>query len=1348
MPNGPVIMKEHSNATLANRPPVGNIYHVAGGASGASGSEANPHKLALPYRNDARRKARFVLLRFDVVGQAKLDPQQTVRIPLGNGQEDTFTAADGQQFWTRPILPSSDGEIEIIMPQTTGADIQITAYGHGTLDVFKVDGDPSDDIAHTPNAGAPESQPRWEAISDLDPQVKAEADLIEQAAAVGMLLYARKCSQHDEAELETYHQLFPDFYENQPTCNSGQYHLIGQCSGAKYSDNQVLSAAHAFKGSIENAADMAAIEALVVLEAQSGSITFDYDQRTEKPTFHKLLEVDAQGTAYKAQNVTGIDYVMLQFVPDWVPATPPTSVRLFNQEFPVGGEVYIIHHPRGRTKRISRPKANPNHPCIYEKLAVTAGEILNKYPNYSNAQVQELLARAEKLADAHIFCDCDVDSGSSGSPIFARVMTEGTSSTLKVIGIMKSTRIPLISIGNWGPEVTSIFKHLNEEAFGQAANLVLAVDTSGSMRQMSLSGQTKMQATIEALTLFLAQLRVTPLDGKHHAVSIVDFDTTARLEKPFTRLNSETARQELIQALASLQAVGKTTIGGALQLAGSELENFQQSAGKLNRILLMTDGLHNHGPSISVGEQTLTAPDLQLHTLGFGQVTALNINELFRLAETHGGDFLHAEKDLDLLKYYAIEYGYLLGDGVLVDPDALLAADEDAKAHLPFTIGLEQALTVTLGWERPDAGLQLTLEAPNGERYVVGGQEPAGVTSREGKTWAFLRIEGAALQAGTWQAVVERETRELRWHGHQNLLTAVSFSPAGVYALSADVAEDVRLWRVNQGRCVRQFIMPQPFYEQEDPVVAALFAPDGQTVLLAKANGYGTYLASIATGDPLLYLLPPEEIEQFGVLRVLLPDDSPFAFAALRRIGLVVWPVQDLGERLQQRKPIRALELEGILDIAVYGNRLAVLSRLGDEPRLQVALYDLNRDNMQNLESALMTDPFFVELGGTGASYAEQQSGRWQIDFVQGGQAVVILPTLDLHTEDETEGFVYYVHLAERQVILLEEIGALSVRDYAVFDRNDTRLLITDGAGVLRRLNVRPDQQENIEIYTQGVDLINALAIAPGGTLQVLGDEAGILHPVRQQNDEAESYYNNNQYPERYILNAAIESPLVIAYLPENRPIVVGSVLRPRVLLRYKNGATLPEAQIVVTMTRPDSDPDALREQYEASRSDDPDEDAIWSFGDDPDAWQNYLAEEVRRRAYPWLSQDEKQIVAELAEDRREDYEDREREDEREDGNIVLDYRADPVTLTPEVQLVPIITRTITLSDAGDQSVFIEPNNGIYSALIENETPYPGTYRFHAVATFGPQNQFRRELFWSVTVQEPDRRTTAEFTGA
>ena len=117
------------------------------------------------------------------------------------------------------------------------------------------------------------------------------------------------------------------------------------------------------------------------------------------------------------------------------------------------------------------------------------------------------------------------------------------------------------------------------------ANIAIVLDKSGSMQGAKI--REAKRAAIMAVHRLSAQ----------DIVSIVTYDSSVRVVVPATRASD---KHSIISAIQSIQAGGNTALFAGVSRGAGELRKFL-SEERVNRVILLSDGLANRGPS-SPGE--------------------------------------------------------------------------------------------------------------------------------------------------------------------------------------------------------------------------------------------------------------------------------------------------------------------------------------------------------------------------------------------------------------------------------------------------------------------------------------------------------------------------------------------------------------------------------------------------------------------------------------------------------------------------------------------------------------------------------------------------------------------------
>jgi von Willebrand factor type A domain/Trypsin-like peptidase domain len=445
-------------------------------------------------------------------------------------------------------------------------------------------------------------------------------------------------------------------------------------------------------------------------------VTFDYetDQNGNapggySPRFYKVVEVLAQ------QNVnTNLDYSLLRL------AEAPTGVPVvqLRPDLPVFGEhVFGLHHPNGAVKKLSIPHG-------------------------------EGFSTVTDSGPSGIFVpqNFHVSGGSSGSGLFdmagriVGVLSRGNPCSGSALGYCPTANVLADIAPTPPPPLTR--------------DVMLVVDRSGSMSSDDGTGQTKIEAARDAVSLFVELVK----SGTGNRVGLVSFSTSANSPvdfgvAPVTDPNKNTL---IGPPPFSGGIVGALTPGGATSIGdglAKARDQFPSPGTNPRSILLLTDGLQNTSPMIADVDSSLSG--ITVHAIGLGSESNLNGDLLTQLTTAHDGLYTRASSGLSLEKFFSSAFGNIFENGVLFDPEFDLPADTSPGTPVSFPIFGEEEITAIAGWNRDDASLLLEVTTPGGN--TITSASP-GVVSSSGRTWTFLRFKlpFGGERNGTWKVNVFR----------------------------------------------------------------------------------------------------------------------------------------------------------------------------------------------------------------------------------------------------------------------------------------------------------------------------------------------------------------------------------------------------------------------------------------------------------------------------------------------------------------------------------------------------------------------------------------------------------------
>ena len=650
------------------------------------GTEVAPSRWRVTFSPPpATTGTKFLMLHFT---SAALGAGDRIEVPLGY-DTDTFDATDGLNFWSRPLRGNSvdiffvDGGSGTGQASLTefgrGEGIQLggassSAGGNANGDLFMID-TPFAEPTFFNSAGVCPSgaSPSWENVEVLPAGVMRDT-----ARSVGMLIDAHGSD-------------------------------VSSCSATLIGPDLILTAGHC-------------ADSLLAIESGSFTLDFQTDAFGNRPAvynprFHKLKRLvktgfSVSGVGAGVSTGSGLDYAVIQIeTPAGGLGVPPRPIRATVPS--LGEELFVIHHPRGTVKKVSRKPTDPT--C----------QVLNVSGN--------VLTYA-----------CDSDNGSSGSSVF-----DTTGSIVAVNDWAPG------ACGNQGQAASAVLVDFTSPAPAVVdVNVVLALDRSGSMSALGFRGdKTKIQEAREAAALFIDLLRT----DRTHQVGLVTFSSTATLNSPLSPITPG-AKDTLIGpaparnagVIGGIMPGGSTTIGGGLSQAQSALPG---ASSNLPAILLLTDGLENTPPMISSVEGALGSTRLCI--VGFGTEGSVDGPRLTTLARNHGGIYTRAGEGLQLKKFFVLCFGNIFQTGISLDPFFVFPAGSATMPPFPLQVCGEETITVVLSWESDKESLFLNLITPAGNTIT---RTTPGVFSSSGNTWVYFRLQlpFAGERDGTWQVQVTR----------------------------------------------------------------------------------------------------------------------------------------------------------------------------------------------------------------------------------------------------------------------------------------------------------------------------------------------------------------------------------------------------------------------------------------------------------------------------------------------------------------------------------------------------------------------------------------------------------------
>ncbi len=174
-------------------------------------------------------------------------------------------------------------------------------------------------------------------------------------------------------------------------------------------------------------------------------------------------------------------------------------------------------------------------------------------------------------------------------------------------------------------------------------NVALVIDRSGSM-----ASHARMANAREAARMAVDRL------GRDDILSVVSYDNQVDVDVPATKLVDPYTVKRQIDRLTPR---GSTAIHAALLAASNEVRKFK-SRDRVNRIVLISDGLANVGPAkpsdfVALGRE-LASEGITVSTIGLG--TGYNEDLMAGLARAADGGHVFVQESADLAGFLAREF--------------------------------------------------------------------------------------------------------------------------------------------------------------------------------------------------------------------------------------------------------------------------------------------------------------------------------------------------------------------------------------------------------------------------------------------------------------------------------------------------------------------------------------------------------------------------------------------------------------------------------------------------------------------------------------------------------------------
>ncbi|MFT5063396.1 MAG: Ca-activated chloride channel family protein [Gammaproteobacteria bacterium] len=209
----------------------------------------------------------------------------------------------------------------------------------------------------------------------------------------------------------------------------------------------------------------------------------------------------------------------------------------------------------------------------------------------------------------------------------------------------------------------------------EGRDLMLAVDASGSMREMDMNigGQrlNRLQAVQVVASDFIRR-------REQDRVGLILFGDNAYLQSPLS-FDRETVAQLLNEAVIGIAGQRRTAVGDAIGLALKRVRQKQKDDEnkKPPLLILLTDGESNAGLDPLKAAELAATHGMKIYTIGFGSNRIFGGAEfdervLDEIAKKTGGRYFRAKNTAELAKIYELV-------------DQLEPVEDDARQFRPIT---------------------------------------------------------------------------------------------------------------------------------------------------------------------------------------------------------------------------------------------------------------------------------------------------------------------------------------------------------------------------------------------------------------------------------------------------------------------------------------------------------------------------------------------------------------------------------------------------------------------------------------------------------------------------------------
>jgi Ca-activated chloride channel family protein len=364
-------------------------------------------------------------------------------------------------------------------------------------------------------------------------------------------------------------------------------------------------------------------------------------------------------------------------------------------------------------------------------------------------------------------------------------------------------------------------------------NVAFVIDRSGSMAGLRLA-QAREAAIMAASRL-----------NENDIVSLIAFDDKVETTVPARRF---TDRNDFVSHIRQIDARGSTAIHAGVTEGAGEVRKFKD-ARYLNRVVLLSDGIANVGPSrpadfAKLG-RSLLAEGISVTTIGLG--ADYNEDLMLQLARAIDGNHAFASAPTDLIQIFNREF-----DDVLASCAQMVSIDVELKGGGRVVRALSRDGSI----DGDHANFRLNQVYAATEHYVLLELEVNGKSTKDDQDWGRVHVAFTASKTGE-QKSIDAPVR------------------ARFSASDAEVAASF-------DKTVMESVLEQTARERAQQAVALRdkgMVEEAKSLFRQNVTAIRSYMATTGESSPVLQALE----SQYGALSNVAPALAPAQWKEQRK---------------------------------------------------------------------------------------------------------------------------------------------------------------------------------------------------------------------------------------------------------------------------------------------------------------------------------------------------------------------------------------------------------------------------------------------------------------------------------